>query len=452
MAAFEEARARTASPLAPGGKPVFLTIPPSAGSRPREIEATFAAMNFRFLHAADLHLGSPLLGLSQKDEDVAERFAKAGRAAFEDLVGRALEEDVAFVVIAGDIFDGDWKDASIGLFFNRQLARLSNRGVPTYILRGNHDAESVLTKSLTWPERVFEFGTKRAETFPLEDLRVALHGRGFPRREVAENYALEYPDPVAGWFNIGVLHTACGRTGHENYAPCTVADLAASGYDYWALGHVHAFEIVSRDPWIVYPGNLQGRSVRECGEKGAVVVDVADGRVAEVRRVLVDRARWAEVEIGVGADDDEASVLRAIEAGARPHAEAAAGRLLALRVRLAGVTKLHNRLMADPERLRDEVEAAVQRSADDVWLERLHIATTEPRLAPRDPALAELDLAAALDGCERDVELRARLTDLIAMVSARLPGGMADDGAAALDVESVLAEARPLTLIRAGEG
>ncbi len=408
-------------------------------------------MNFRFLHAADLHLGSPLLGLSQKDEDVAERFARAGRAAFEDLVARALEEDVAFVVIAGDIFDGDWKDASIGLFFNRQLARLSNRGVRTYILRGNHDADSVLTKWLTWPKSVVEFSTKRPETHRIEDLRVALHGRGFAHREVVENYAVAYPDPVAGWFNIGVLHTACGRTGHENYAPCTVGDLAARGYDYWALGHVHAFEIVSRDPWIVYPGNLQGRSVRECGEKGAAIVDVADGRVAEVRRVLVDRARWAEVEVGVGADDDEASVLRAIEAGARPHAQAAAGRLLALRVRLTGVTKLHNRLMADPERLRDEVEAAVQRSADDVWLERLHIATAEPRLAQHDPALAELDLAAALDGCERDVELRARVAGLIATVAAKLPGHIAGDGANGLDVDSVLAEARALTLGRAAE-
>ena len=227
-------------------------------------------MGFRFLHAADLHLGSPLLGLAQKDGDVAARFARASREAFEDLVTRALEEEIAFAVIAGDVFDGDWRDASIGLFFNRQLARLANRGVPTYFLRGNHDADSVVTRSLTWPDSVVEFSTRRPETHRLEELRVALHGRGFPRREVTENYAVDYPEPVPGWFNIGVLHTACGRAGHENYAPCTAAELAARGYDYWALGHVHAFEIVSRDPWIVYPGNLQGRSVRECGEKGAV--------------------------------------------------------------------------------------------------------------------------------------------------------------------------------------
>ena len=148
-------------------------------------------MNFRFLHAADLHLGSPFLGLAQKDEDVAARFAKASRSAFEDLVTKALEEDVSFVVIAGDVFDGEWKDASIALFLNRQLARLSNRGIPTFLLRGNHDAESLVTKSLTWPDNVFEFSTRRPETHRIEDLRVALHGRGFPHREVFENYAVE---------------------------------------------------------------------------------------------------------------------------------------------------------------------------------------------------------------------------------------------------------------------
>ena len=227
-------------------------------------------MAFRFLHAADLHLGSPLLGLAEKDEGVAARFASASRAAFEDLVTAALEEDVAFAVIAGDVFDGDWRDASIGLFFSRQLARLANRGVPTYLLRGNHDAESIVTKSLVWPERVFEFATKRPNTFRIDELRVALHGRGFPHPAVRENYALDYPGPVRGWFNIGVLHTACGRAGHENYAPCAPADLAARGYDYWALGHVHAFEIVARDPWIVYPGNLQaqGDRVKKCVTKG----------------------------------------------------------------------------------------------------------------------------------------------------------------------------------------
>jgi DNA repair protein SbcD/Mre11 len=408
-------------------------------------------MNFRFLHAADLHLGSPFLGLAQKDGDVAARFAAASRSAFEDLVTKALEEGVSFVVIAGDVFDGDWKDASIALFLNRQLARLSNRGVPTFLLRGNHDAESLVTKSLTWSENVFEFSTRRPEIHRIKDLRVALHGRGFPHREVVENYAVDYPEPVAGWFNIGVLHTACGRTGHENYAPCTVADLAARGYDYWALGHVHAFEIVSRDPWIVYPGNLQGRSIRECGERGAVIVEVADGVVAEVRRIVTDYARWAEIFVDATPHGDETDLLRAVEAEVRPHAMAAEGRLLAARVILTGATKLHPRFIADRDRLRDEVEAAAQRSGDDIWLERLRIETADPQRSTRDPALTEVDLAAALQKCEADVALRARVAELVRTVKDKLPGGMAEDASIALDLDSILTEARALALGRLAE-
>jgi exonuclease SbcD len=408
-------------------------------------------MNFRFLHAADLHLGSPFLGLAQKDDEVAVRFARASRSAFEDLVTKALEVGVSFVVIAGDVFDGEWKDASIALFLNRQFARLSNRGIPIFLLRGNHDAESVVTKSVTWPENVLEFSTKRPQTHRIEDLRVALHGRGFPHREVLENYAVDYPEPVAGWFNIGVLHTACGRAGHENYAPCTVADLAARNYDYWALGHVHAFEIVSRDPWIVYPGNLQGRSIRECGEKGAVIVEVADGVVSEVRRVVTDGARWAEVVVDTSAHDDETTLLRAVETELRPHAAAAAGRLLAVRVVLTGATRLHPRFIADRDRLRDEVEAAAQRCGEDIWLERLRIDTTEPQRPLHDAALTEIDLAAALQKCEEDAGLRARVADLVRTVRDKLPGGMAEDTSAALDLDSILAEARALALGRSAE-
>ena len=405
-------------------------------------------MNFRFLHAADLHLGSPFLGLAQKDSEVAARFARASRTAFEDLVTKALEEDVSFVVIAGDVFDGEWKDASIALFLNRQLARLSSRGVPTFFLRGNHDAESLVTKSLTWPDNVFEFSTRRPETHRIEHLRVALHGRGFPHREVLENYAVDYPQPMASWFNIGVLHTACGRAGHENYAPCTAADLAARGYDYWALGHVHAFEIVSQDPWIVYPGNLQGRSIRECGERGAVIVEVADGAVDKVRRVVTDSARWAEVLVDASPHDDETAMLRAVEIELRPHAATAAGRLLAVRVVLTGATKLHPRFITDRDRLRDEVEAAAQRCGEDIWLERLRIDTKEPQQAGRARALSDIDLSAALEDCEADGALRARVAELIKTVQDKLPGGMAEDSGASLDLDSILAEARALALGR----
>src|SRR5580704_13204778 len=321
-------------------------------------------MSFTFLHAADLHLGSPFTGLALRDETLAQRFAKASRDAFSNLVSRAMEERVSFVVIAGDIYDGEWKDTSIGLFFNREIARLDRAGIQVFVLKGNHDAESVVTRAISLPGNVFQFPTK-SKTVRIEELEVALHGRSFSDRAVTENIVLDYPDPVPGWFNIGVLHTSCeGRPGHANYAPCTVPQLKSLGYQYWALGHVHEYEELAWDPWIVFPGNLQGRSIRECGPKGAVLVHVDDGRVVAVRRLIVDQARWAVAAVDLEGISEESQALRKIEDEIRPAIVQAEGRLLALRVQLRGAAALHHGLKADPRRFSDEVQAAADRCSE----------------------------------------------------------------------------------------
>ena len=167
-----------------------------------------------------------------------------------------------------------------------------------------------------------------------------------------------------------------------------------------------------------------------------------------MRRVVTDCARWAEVYVDASPHDDQTNLLRAVETKLRPHAAAAAGRLLAVRVVLTGATRLHSRFVADREHLRDEVEAAAQRCAADIWLERLRIDTTEPQQTARDTALTEIDLAAALKDCEADAALRTRVADLVKTVQDKLPGGMAEDASAALDLDSILTEARALALGR----
>jgi len=404
-------------------------------------------MGFSFLHAADLHLGSPLLGLALKDEVIARRFAEASRRAFTSLVTQAIDERVAFVLIAGDIYDGEWRDTSIGLFFARELARLHRDSIPVYIIKGNHDAESVVTSAITLPDSVTVFSTKKAETRLLEEKRVAIHGRSFPTREVADNWVLAYPEAKPGWLNIGLLHTSCdGRPGHASYAPCTLADMATRGYDYWALGHVHEFEIVSSDPHVVYPGNLQGRSVRECGPKGAVIVDVEDGRVTNLRRIVTDEARWAVLVVDAQPYETEAALLRALEKSFRTVAEAAEGRLVAVRVCLTGETALHRRLVADHARLADEVLAAAQRCAEDIWLEKLILETREPALAVGD-ALAGVDLAALLAGGDTETII-ARFAEDLELVRSKSSGAKLPFTGD--DASMLIAQARALLLGRAG--
>ena len=406
-------------------------------------------MPFTFLHAADLHLGSPLHGLSLKDPEIARRVGTASREAYSDLVTQAIERKVAFLVIAGDIYDGEWKDTSIGLYFAREMARLERANISVFIVRGNHDAESVVTKTITLPGNVREFSTRKVETFLLDELKVALHGRSFPDRAVSDNWALTYPAPKSGYLNIGVLHTSCdGRPGHETYAPCTVEDLARRGYDYFALGHVHEYEVLSADPYIVFPGNLQGRSTRERGPKGAVLINVEDGRVTGIERLLLDRARFEGVDVDLAGHAEETQAFAALEQAMRPVVRAAEGRLLALRVRLSGATELHRRFAADRARIFDEVQAAAQRLHEDVWIEKLHLDTREPARPEASAASAGIDLAALLDECRADPELLRKIQAELATLDAKMPGLLGAD-AAPESLETLLAEAEASLLGRA---
>ena len=405
---------------------------------------------FSFIHAADLHLGSPLSGLATRDAELARRLATAGRQAFEDLVTQAIERRVAFVVVAGDIYDGDWADHTIGLFFARQVARLDRAGIPTILVRGNHDAESVITRSITLPPSVHVFSASRAETLRLESLRVAVHGRSFQARAVEENLSLTYPAALPGWFNLGVLHTSCtGHAAHETYAPCSVADLTARGYDYWALGHIHEYAELSRDPWIVFPGNIQGRSVRECGAKGAVLVEVADGRVTGVSRLPLDRARFEQVTVDLSEAADTSAVLENVEAALRPLAEVAAQRLVLVRVHLAGTTPAHDALSADRESVTAEIQAAAHRLHEDIWLERLKIETRRPR-APVEASGAAIDPAALLADLDRDPDFRSRAKAALAEIGARMPASAAAEADLEAEFDALCAEAEALILGRLG--
>ncbi|MDR6814955.1 DNA repair exonuclease SbcCD nuclease subunit [Neorhizobium sp. 2083] len=407
--------------------------------------------SFRFIHAADLHLGSPFQGLALKDAAIAELFIEASRRAFSALVDQAIERKADFFIVAGDVYDGDWKDNKIGLFFNREVARLERAGIPVFLLKGNHDAESVITKTITLPKNVSEFPVNKPGSFKLDHLKVALHGQGFAERSAVDNLALAYPRPETGWFNIGVLHTSLtGREPHAPYAPCSVEDLRSRGYDYWALGHVHDFEIVAEDPLVVFPGNLQGRSIREQGAKGAVLVTVEDGRITH-ERIITDSARFAELVVAVEPDDNIPAILRRIEGALEEATERMEGRPLALRIRLTGKSRFRNEVMARAEDFRDEVQAACHRSHEDIWLEKLEL-RLEPATNGTSVATDMLGLEGLIPIDGFPAELLADANAKIAEITARLPGGIgAGDLALGDDAEALLAEARDLLLARAAK-
>ncbi|SHI10806.1 metallophosphoesterase family protein [Pollutimonas bauzanensis] len=376
----------------------------------------------RFIHAADIHLDSPLTGLSAYADAPVEMLRTATRDAFTNLVNLAIEERVDFMVIAGDLYDGDWKDYNTGLYFAKEMGRLRKAGIPVYLLYGNHDAENEMTRKLLLPENVFVFDSRKPSTFRLDHLGVALHGRSFKDAATVENLAAGYPEPIAGMINIGVLHTALeGNAAHANYAPCSLAQLHAKGYQYWALGHVHEYCIWRGDAVVVFPGNLQGRHIRETGPRGAVLVHCNAAGAMEVERVHVDVLRWHRLGVDVSGCQSFAEAARAIGNALESLLEAGPAHMpLALRVVVSGQTAAHGELFGMEAQLRLEVLAAIAALGNDrLWLEKVRLETQalDDGQALRERADALADLQDLLESAGTDQEfldgLRGELSGLV---------------------------------------
>jgi DNA repair protein SbcD/Mre11 len=330
----------------------------------------------RFLHAADLHIDSPLGGLTAYEGAPVDEIRGATRRAAENLVRTALEQEVDLVVLAGDIFDGDWRDFGTGLFWVGQLARLHDAGIPVVMVAGNHDAASEISRHLTMPPNVTKLSEAKPETKVFDDIEVAVIGQGYAKRAVTADLAGSFPDADRALFTIGLLHTSLdGRPGHANYAPCDIEGLRAKGYQYWALGHVHQREQVCHDPWIVFPGNLQGRHAKELGPKGATVVTVEGSEVCEVEHVELDEVRWHLCEVDATAMVSVDDVLVALTDAFEATVERSGHRLAAVRVRVAGSSSAHAELWRDPHCVEAEIRSIAMRTGR-VWVEKVKIETT----------------------------------------------------------------------------
>lgn len=379
----------------------------------------------RFIHAADIHLDSPLHGLSAYPDAPAGQLRNASRDAFTRLVEHAIDEVVDFVVIAGDLYDGDWRDHNTGVFFSKEMGRLRRAGIPVFLLFGNHDAESEMTKKLTLPDNVITFSSKKPEVHRLDALKVALHGQSFKDKAVIDNLALRYPEPVPGYYNIGVLHTALeGGTVHANYAPCSRAELHAKGYDYWALGHVHEFQHWKDGSHIVFPGNLQGRQVRETGRRGAVLVTVDDGRT-RLERLFIDVLRWESLVVDASASITMSDVARQIGLQLESLLMVDAHVPRAVRVTLQGRSRAHGAMFGKAHELRAEVLGQIAAIGNErLWLEKVKIATqpftNAADVGARMDAVADLEeiLAEAHSDPDFLAQLRGELQPFFGKVHA----------------------------------
>lgn len=342
----------------------------------------------RIVHAADLHIDSPMRGLAKYEGAPAATMRDATRRAMSNLVDLCRNERADLLLLVGDIFDTDWKDYSTGLFYQGELLRLREVGTRVVTVRGNHDAANVVTRGLKPLEHVHDLSVGKPETHVIEALGVAVHGQSFGGRAEKDDLALHYPTRVRDLLNIGLLHTSLdGRPGHEKYAPTTLEVLKSKGYDYWALGHVHAREVLCTDPWVVFPGNLQGRHARETGEKGATLITAENGRIVSVEARVLDAARWARADVVLLEEDTLDDALAKVRTALEDERERAGDRTLAVRVSISGTAEAYAELAKDEEHAVTEVRA-LGAVVGGMWVEKVSIAV-RPRI--------DLDAIAARD-------------------------------------------------------
>ena len=353
-------------------------------------------MTYRFVHAADIHLDSPLRSLALRNPDLAELIGNATRQAFVRIIDLCLAEQVDALLIAGDLYDGDQNSMKTARFLAEQLRRLDQAGIRTFVIRGNHDALSKITKELVLPDSVKVFGG-RAEALEFPDttgrIPIVIHGLSFAQPHAPESLLGKYRPPVEGAVNIGMLHTSlAGSPGHDLYAPCSLADLRATGFRYWALGHIHKRAIVDDDAgMITMPGMPQGRDINEAGPKSVSLVTVGDDRSISIEERVTSVAQFERVTVDATGVEDWRELVSRLGRALETMRSAVGSDHLVARLHVVGATALAWRIRRDLDLLKTEADDRAA-TLGSCWVEKLEIACQLPdrQDGPTGDPLSEL--------------------------------------------------------------
>lgn len=340
----------------------------------------------RFIHAADLHLDSPFKGIrNEAPSHISQALSSATFDAYRNIIDLCIHEEVNALLVAGDIYDGSDRSLRAQLRFTDGLARLSRAGIRSFICHGNHDPLNGWEAKLDLPEGCVRFGSQ-VECFPMipeEPDRGAVYGISYATREVRDNLTPRFASAAAHQgFRIGLLHANVGgNPDHDSYAPCSLSDLSDTGFNYWALGHVHTRQILqSGHPTVVYPGNPQGRHPNETGARGVYLVEVDDHGGVQLDFRAVDVIRWETLTLDIGAMETEQALLDRLDDSAGTTLDAAEGRCVIARLELTGRGPLH-RWLTGPgtaEEVRERLNEAHANQDTWLWCEGIRLTTASP--------------------------------------------------------------------------
>ena len=253
----------------------------------------------RFIHCADIHLGSPFTGLQQKNSTIAFQAIEATKKAFLTLIDTAIKYHVDFVLISGDIFDSSHQHIQEKIFLKEQFQRLAQAGIYTYLIHGNHDYGRFTEDWNNDWVKVFkeEVSTEILKTSSGES--VAISGFSYDTRWITESMAMHFPlrNSLVD-YHLGMYHgqTRTASDSSTVYAPFKVSDLEKLHYDYWALGHIHRAMDLDSYGKIAYSGTIQGRSFKEMGEKGFYLITLTKNLPMNRQFVSCNPIEWVEIE------------------------------------------------------------------------------------------------------------------------------------------------------------
>lgn len=328
------------------------------------------------------------------------------------------------MLISGDLFDGAERSARTAAFLTGQFDRLREAGIRVFYVKGNHDADNPIAGKIDLPDNVHVFDGRGGKIQLAEDIWI--HGVSFTGRRAEKSLLPRFSGPIAGATNIAMLHTSlAGAEGHDPYAPCSVGDLKSSGFDYWALGHVHRRQLHSENPWIVMPGTPQGRDIGESGPKSATLLMI-DGSI-QIEEVPTSVTEFAEIEVDATGLDDDDSLRDQLRRQMRGAVENLVSDTGVIRLKIAGNTQRRWQILRDKD-VWSETSERIARETGRLWLERLalEIADESPSgQGPTDELAGIMEDIQAESGFASDC--RTETDTILAEVPARRRASLAPD-------------------------
>lgn len=342
----------------------------------------------KFMHVADVHLGSPFRGLKNIPDRLRKLVVNSTKAAFAKLIQTAIERQVDFVCIVGDLFDTPHPDIDTLSFAVDQLELLNEAHIPVFLSYGNHDYLNAKVPAAIFPANVTIFGPE-VETQALtvaDGSTVGLTGFSYAKRAEVNSRIEEYPVNDGQFdFRIGLLHGSMDglRTSEAHYAPFTLNQLLSKNYDYWALGHIHKRQVLHEAPIIAYAGNTQGRHINEAGAKGASLVTLQTNQQATVEFVRSDVVEWQSLTVTPEPEADFKYVLGEI---LQQVASKTSPSFKLMSVSLAGSNHLDSEVLEELSNGLGLTQLQKQLESQEEWVYRILLKADE-----QTPVFSELD-------------------------------------------------------------